>query len=564
MLSGFPIDFQADPRDPYRIFSNNYGGGNVVSEDGGRSWTAASKGYTGAQVRDIAADPASPGRVVVACRSGAFKSLDGGGSWTGLNVPPNWVMEWTAVAIDPKDPQHLLSANNWRGRIVESKDGGTSWVDRSSPVGNGFGFGALAFAPSDPQVAYAGTAAYRSAGQFYPGLPAKGIWVSRDGGAGWTPANDAVSQTAHVNRLAVHPADADTVFAATTNNGLLRTTNGGMTWRRLEGLPYQVEVRSVGISPVDPRLVFAGTQSGFYRSEDGGETWGQVTSGLPPETSVTDIAFDPSDALVVYLSDARSGVYVSNDGGREWLLMSQGLRTRAVNRLAVSSDGRHLYAATEGEGVYRLDADGTPPAPAMEALVFLDVPPDAPYSPAILGLYAHDVIAGYGEPGGPLHFRPDNPVWRAQFAKMICGTIELPVAEDLSAPFTDLGPDDTASLYPHEYVAAAAMEGITKGTGGTSFTPYGDITRAQVITMIVRGAQNLAGVPLQEPPDRYAETGELASFSDPTHGHNVHLAEWNGLLEGIDLAGWDPWRSATRGEVAQMLWNLWLGMGQGE
>jgi len=28
------------------------------------------------------------------------------------------------------------------------------------------------------------------------------------------------------------------------------------------------------------------------------------------------------------------------------------------------------------------------------------------------------------------------------------------------------------------------------------------------------------------------------------------------LLSGIDLAGWDVWAAATRGEVAQILWNL--------
>jgi hypothetical protein len=42
--------------------------------------------------------------------------------------------------------------------------------------------------------------------------------------------------------------------------------------------------------------------------------------------------------------------------------MSNGLRTRAVNSLALSADGWHLYAGTEGEGVFRLDFNGQPPA----------------------------------------------------------------------------------------------------------------------------------------------------------------------------------------------------------
>ena len=57
----------------------------------------------------------------------------------------------------------------------------------------------------------------------------------------------------------------------------------------------------------------------------------------------------------------------------------------------------------------------------------------------------------------------------------------------------------------------------------------------------------------------------LLPAGDPTHGANIKKAEYNGLLDGIwasttipipGLAGWDTGANATRGEVAQMLWNL--------
>ena len=56
-------------------------------------------------------------------------------------------------------------------------------------------------------------------------------------------------------------------------------------------------------------------------------------------------------------------------------------------------------------------------------------------------------------------------------------------------------------------------------------------------------------------------SGETAGYSDPTHGDNLHLAELNHLLAGIQapggtLAGWDPGAPATRGEVAQILANM--------
>ena len=53
VLAGTPIDMQCDPRDPNRIFSNNYLGGNFLSTDGGKTWVNASDGYTGAQIMSL-------------------------------------------------------------------------------------------------------------------------------------------------------------------------------------------------------------------------------------------------------------------------------------------------------------------------------------------------------------------------------------------------------------------------------------------------------------------------------------------------------------------------------
>jgi photosystem II stability/assembly factor-like uncharacterized protein len=82
--AGFPIDFQVDPRDPNRVFVNNYGGGNFLTEDGGKIWVSSSTGYTGADLNDVSIDPLQPGLVYVNGRSGPFVSWDAGGSWQGI------------------------------------------------------------------------------------------------------------------------------------------------------------------------------------------------------------------------------------------------------------------------------------------------------------------------------------------------------------------------------------------------------------------------------------------------------------------------------------------------
>ena len=367
--AGFPIDFQVDPRDPDRIFANNYGGGNFLSTDGGRTWAVASQGYTGAQVRDVAVDPTAAGRVLAAARSGIFVSGDGGADWIGLNDPPAASLEWYVVAIDPANPQHMLASNNWNGVILHSHDGGRAWRPVSARPDESTSWRAIVFAPSDPTTVYAGTSAFFSAGTFDDRMPAGGVYVSHDGGASWRPANDALSRDANVTGLAVDPQDPQVVYAATGNHGLLKSADGGKRWMAInQSLPGEPGALSIKIHPSEPPVVYAGlAHAGLVRSADGGATWRPSAAGMNPEASVSDIVFDPADPLVMYAADRLSGVYRSTDGGTTWTPINVGLRTRAVNALAVSSDGGHLYAATEGEGVFRLDLSGGLPQPALDA-----------------------------------------------------------------------------------------------------------------------------------------------------------------------------------------------------
>lgn len=178
---------------------------------------------------------------------------------------------------------------------------------------------------------------------------------------------------------------------------------------------------------------------------------------------------------------------------------------------------------------------------------------DHVYATAIEALATAGIVNGHLDGT----FRPDDPVLRAQFAKMICGVLDLPVSESLVAPFRDLGPDSPVSLYPHQYIAAAAQRGITVGVATGLFAPWVSISRAQVVTMIVRAAQAELPGSLHTPPPGWG--GALGAF-DPEHGETMGIAEYNGLLSGLVGYGasWNPWAVATRGEVADVLWRLLL------
>jgi photosystem II stability/assembly factor-like uncharacterized protein len=355
--AGFPIDLQVDPRDPKRLFANNYGGGNFLSSDGGRSWTTASRGYTGAQTRDIAVDPRDADRVYAAARSGIFSSADGGSTWKGLGCDEVDLLEWNAVVVDPDDSRHLLAASNHEQILAESRDGGGSWriVDRMPATGKALRV--IAFAPSDPRNMYAGVSAYFSAGSFDNTMPAGGIRISTDGGGSWREANDSVSKSANVSALAVDQDNPRILYAGTLNRGVLKSSDAGGHWQAANrGLPSQPQVLSIARKPGQPAVLLAGIErGGVYRSLDGGNSWKASSAGMNPEASVADLVFDPANDEVLYAADLSSGVYRSEDGGASWQPVNNGLRTRAVNALAISADGLRLYAATEGEGVFRLD-----------------------------------------------------------------------------------------------------------------------------------------------------------------------------------------------------------------
>jgi photosystem II stability/assembly factor-like uncharacterized protein len=368
IIAGNPIDMQCDPENPMRVMVNNYLGGNFLSEDGAKTWTDASQGYSGELVYSLAVAPGEPGWVYDGSRSGVFRSTDGGVTWVGLANPgegfPEKPMNETAsLAVNPQDPRFLLAGLKELGYLVYSSDGGNTWDLSSGMQGPP---NDLVFAPSDPLKAFAATS--MSISEQFDGtlmLEAREnavnhFYTSQDGGKTWQEDAGADLPGGGFVALAVHPEESDTLYAATIDPGVVKTEDGGKTWLPVgAGLPDNMRVESVALDPSQPDTIFVGyTEGGIYKSSDGGLTWHRITAGLIPEAFVKSIVVDPTNGEIVYLADQRSGVYVSTDGGETWSGLNEGLTHRSVNVLALSDDGTVLYVGIEGGGVYRL---GTPP-----------------------------------------------------------------------------------------------------------------------------------------------------------------------------------------------------------
>lgn len=82
------------------------------------------------------------------------------------------------------------------------------------------------------------------------------------------------------------------VLVGTFEHGLRRSTDGGASWRRADGIE-QDAVTSLAVDPENPATVYAGTEpSRLYRSTDGGRTFEQLP-GLTDLPSSEEWSFPP-------------------------------------------------------------------------------------------------------------------------------------------------------------------------------------------------------------------------------------------------------------------------------
>jgi photosystem II stability/assembly factor-like uncharacterized protein len=302
--------------------------------DGGQHWHATAargSGWVGGN-EALTADPRHPGTLYASTKFAVYKTIDGGRSWLpshrGLSTPPRSEAEWKgwviALAVDPADTNIVYAGSD---RVNKSSDGGHSWKTVFPPHPGQYprdDVSAIAVAPTRPEAIYAIT------GDFGPSssTPAYGrtsIYKSTDAGTTWqaaTVVRGSVAPTA----LAVDPRHPTTVYAAIGAN-VLKTTNAGKTWQPIaHGLPiahtrgscHCLDQGGVTALAVDPRrsgTVYAAlTQGGIYKTTNGGQTW--IPAIDTPLIQVWAVAVDPARPATIYAAATRE------TGGRPLILRS--------------------------------------------------------------------------------------------------------------------------------------------------------------------------------------------------------------------------------------------------
>ncbi|HXW85270.1 MAG TPA: sialidase family protein, partial [Candidatus Binataceae bacterium] len=250
-----------------------------------------------------------------------------------------------AIVTDPSNPNviYVGSVNGGIWRTADGTDPEPSWLPLTD---NQFSLsiGALKFDPTDPalQTLVAGIADYSNFGQI--GGPLFGLLQTSDGGTTW------------------------------------RVVNGGgtLTGQEISGV---AERGSNIVVSVDRGTPFNCGDIGIYRSTDGGATFTLVSgasgSGLPNGLA-HDLAEDPGNLSVLFTNvlfapfcsnnTASNGVFKSEDFGATWSLVeapamnSLFVDGQTVNsKIAVGNSG-NVFVGVENDGdlagLFRSSDDG--------------------------------------------------------------------------------------------------------------------------------------------------------------------------------------------------------------
>ncbi len=251
-----------------------------------------------------------PGLLWLGAAPGALlRSEDGGVTWAAVEEilahptrdrwqPGAGGMCCHSIQLDAGNPERMYVAISAAGAF-RSDDGGSTWT----PINQGV----LADYRPDP---------YPEVGQCVHKLlahPARpgclwqqnhcGVYRSDDAGASWRRLDEHGLPSRFGFPIMIHPRDPDTAFVipqeADVNRvscggrlGVYRTRDAGATWQLCaDGLPQPAWVsvlrEASATDDLDPVGVYFGTEQGsLYVSPDEGGTWVEAARHLPPILSV--------------------------------------------------------------------------------------------------------------------------------------------------------------------------------------------------------------------------------------------------------------------------------------
>jgi photosystem II stability/assembly factor-like uncharacterized protein len=321
---------------------------------------------------------AQPSRVWVETAAGGALSDDGGKSFRSPLSAKAFRDAQVAQATLLADGKTLLAMPAvWSAQQFtaprRSVDGGATWApgtlrgkDAHYDFGNDPGFvgeAPVTADPADPRTAW-----------FCQG----NLYVSHDAGRTWAVATPRLKRPWHCAALAISPGRQHAlilVVQAKAKNPkrvpgrLLRSIDGGRTWRRLKGPRYpEVDYNghALAFDPVKPsRLLMIGARGAtigtLYRSLDGGLSWKRARpAGTLRGAVVDEFAFAADGRVLALVRSGRghTALYASPDAGGQWSLappLEIGSKAPVVYSAPLTASGTSFLFGTNQRGFWRLE-----------------------------------------------------------------------------------------------------------------------------------------------------------------------------------------------------------------
>jgi photosystem II stability/assembly factor-like uncharacterized protein len=238
--------------------------------------------------------------------------------------------------VETSDPKRMYVACDVGG-IFRTDDAGLSWrmIHGTIPVAQGSPtcVRGLEVDPRNPDRILA------AVGNQY--LPGDGLFLTVNGGRTWRKVASGSFMGNGPSRasgtvIARHPVRTSRIFSVTAGDGVLRSDDGGVTWRNM-GLRNYYFVH-VQLDRTNPNLVFASATEfpknaweygwdkgrilnpGFFRSTNGGESWTKLN--LPPPSEMVQDPVNANRFLGVLDFVEFASITAT---GNQWVRVQQGL-----------------------------------------------------------------------------------------------------------------------------------------------------------------------------------------------------------------------------------------------
>lgn len=273
----------------------------------------------------------------------------------------NWGEFQKYLRDNPKINQRLNRGTN---SSAESLSG--NWTSLGPNTMPGFGsMGRINFIRFDPT----------NSNIIWVGAPSGGLWKSTNGGTTWSTNTDLLTIIG-CSDIVIDPTNTNIMYlatgdgenSATRSTGVLKSTNGGVTWNTT-GLSWQISsgylIKKLIMHPTNSSIILAATNSGIYKTIDAGVTWTLTQTGY-----FSDIEFKPGAPATIYAVTQGGGYfYKSTNTGTSFVNITSGLPSSTVcTRFAVAvtpANANYVYVVAVNntnygfQGLYRSTNSGT-------------------------------------------------------------------------------------------------------------------------------------------------------------------------------------------------------------